>query len=158
MVPEHNGASVERGFADLVAEIKAKKPKKPATTATQRKAFEKIAAKPSVETTPAARLVMAHVAFFELVYGFVPSDTVDNFLAACSSAKSLMDKVFDGSEDRAASYVRWAWRRERKLKKWVAGKGENETKKPATWRRIFQARDLVDMYRAEALRRDERRV
>lgn len=128
-----------------------KKRKKDPTPASNRASFAMTKKRPVEKLKPAQLLVVGHAKMFEAVYGVEPSDVADNYAQAVSAARGLLH-AFDDDAERAMEYLKWVWRRDARNKKWVE-REKNESKTPPSWRRFFSARDLVDAYRAEALRK-----
>lgn len=96
-----------------------------------------------------SELVLAHARCHEYVYGSIPSDTRTQFTAATAAMRAFSAREFDGDADRTLAFIRWAWRREQRLKQWVL-KEKRTNKTPMGWRQLISGK-TVDAYRSEVL-------
>jgi len=138
---------------------KPKNGKKPSA----KKAIEKLCAevRPFIEGTLAValteprQLLALYVLLHEHTYGVRPVELEDgnNWAGACSAARRLVAKDFDGSMLKALSFVRWTWWREHRQEKRARADGDADNRRRIGWRLQFASQALLTDYRVAQARR-----
>lgn len=102
------------------------------------------------EPDRASHLVGLYAVLHQHVYGVLPLELEEQFLAACSSATALVKNDFAGDFAAAQAFIAWCWVREkRRAKRRSEG---DEINRPG-WRLQFKSRVWLVDYQADQHRR-----